>query len=169
MIYCSVCECWLTGCQDRDSWLAVDVLGAAMDHPDHLYMDSSEEQNAHCKRSCWQHLVTLIFFGNQQNKSQTKRRMSLEANVGEQRKDEKIQEWRSCEEEEMGSRGRTLLGLGSPGFLWIWWESLSISAGWNWVLFCNIPSGEVLPVLVLSHWRVMSVTTSMSGKCVKYS
>lgn len=46
---------------------------------------------------------------------------------------------------------------------------LSISAGWNWLLFYSIPSEEASPVLVLSNWRVMSVSTSVSGKCVKYS
>lgn len=46
---------------------------------------------------------------------------------------------------------------------------LSTSAGWNEILFCNIPSREVSPVLVLSNWRVTSVTTSVSGECVKYS
>lgn len=62
-----------------------------MDHPDQLCMDSSEEQNGHSKRSCWQHTVTLIFFGNQQNESKQKgkRWTGLEARVGKRRNDGK--------------------------------------------------------------------------------
>lgn len=127
--------------------------------------------NAHCKRSCWQCIVTLIFFGNQQNRSLIKRRKGLKARVGKKRKDENvIQVWRSCEE-EVGSRGRALSGLSSPGFLWICLGVLflSIPAGWNWVLFYTIPSEEAPLVLVLSNWKVMSVLTSVSEKCGKYS
>lgn len=40
---------------------------------------------------------------------------------------------------------------------------LSISAGWNWLLFYSIPSEEASPVLVLSNWRVMSVTIVWVG------
>lgn len=168
--YWSIAQYVSAGWLAASTGIAVDVVGAGMDHPDQLYMILLMSRMPIARDLVGS--ILLLWFSLGISRTEAKQRegwvLRLVWGSREKMKTYKCagavrkKKWEA--EAERFRAQLTRVSLNVLGLLY-----LSISAGWNWLLFCSTPSGEASTVLVPSNWRVMSVTTSVSGKCVKYT